>query len=103
LRNGAEALPLAKRAVEESHERLPEAMLAYAAAYAELGNFTPAQVWAEKALAVADERRQEDMAERAAYCIAKFSQNQPIRQSFKGIRGASTQPTQPATSPSLPP
>jgi cytochrome c-type biogenesis protein CcmH/NrfG len=72
LRNGAEAVELARRASEISHYRYPRALGTLAAAYAEAGQFASAVTTAEEARALALERGELELAAKNEELLALF-------------------------------
>jgi tetratricopeptide (TPR) repeat protein len=80
VRNGAEALRMAKRAIELGGESNPMSLDALAAAQAETGEFKQAVVTAEKALAVAQAGKMSNLAEVIALRLKAYRAGQPWRE-----------------------
>jgi len=85
VRNGAEAVRLAERALRLTEGRNPTVLIGLAAAYAEVGRFGDACATLERAidLAVADGAR--DLEARAQYLLLLFKSNQAFRQPTNAI------------------
>ena len=79
IREGAEALKLALRAVELTRGREPAMLDTLAAAYAETGRFADATQTARRALALAMEQNQASLAERIKARIALYQKSMPFR------------------------
>ena len=92
IRNGAEAVELAQRAVQLSDGREPAVLGTLAAAYAEAGRFAEAVKTAEQALALAASQNNAALAETLHARIKLYQAGSPYR---------NTQ--QPSPSPSGPP
>ncbi|MCX8092124.1 MAG: tetratricopeptide repeat protein, partial [Verrucomicrobiae bacterium] len=80
LRNGPEALRLAKRAVELAGHPQPEQLDTLAAAYAEAGDFASAVATAHKALEVAQRSGQDTLATGIATRLQLYAQRRPYRE-----------------------
>jgi len=79
LRDPARALALAQRAQERSERHDPQLLDTLAAAHAALGNFAAASAVAEKALALARERGEWEIAEAIASRLEGYRRGQPHR------------------------
>jgi Flp pilus assembly protein TadD len=79
LRNGAEAVALAERAAKLSAAREPVVLDTLAAAYAEAGRFPEAVETARRALALANERNDQPLAEAIQARIALYEAGTPWR------------------------
>ena len=79
IRNGAEALGLAQRAVKANPES-PQYLVCLAAALAETRRFPEAVAAAEHAVRAAEARRDQATAEFATQMLAAFRANQPWRE-----------------------
>lgn len=79
LRDGIEAVRLAKRACELGHEEQPVFMGTLAAAYAETGQFDEATATAERALALAQSLGEKSLAMKEAKLLQLFASHQPYR------------------------
>jgi tetratricopeptide (TPR) repeat protein len=79
LRNGAEAVALAERAVQLSGAREPAILDTLAAAFAEAGRFPEAVETARRALALANERNDQPLAEAVKARIALYEAKTPLR------------------------
>jgi tetratricopeptide (TPR) repeat protein len=80
LRNGNEALEMAKRAAELTRERTPEILGTLAAAYAETGQFAQAMATEQRAADLANEQGNAALARSLTDRLAQFKDNSPIRQ-----------------------
>ncbi len=78
-RNGAEAVRLATRACELTRYKVAAFLDGLAAAYAETGRFPEAVKAAEKALQLARDRRENDLAQRIAHRLELFRRGRPAR------------------------
>ena len=87
VRNGAEAVELARRAVQLSGGREPAILGTLAAAYAEAGRFPEAVQTARKALKLATQQNQHATAEAIQAKIPLYEAGTPFRQTL------STSPT----------
>jgi tetratricopeptide (TPR) repeat protein len=81
VRNGAEAVALARRACDLTQERTTVYIGTLAAAYAEAGNFPEAISTAERALRCARLRGQEELATRNAELLEIYRAGKPYRES----------------------
>ena len=79
VRDGERAVALGERAVQVSLGRDAEALDALAAGYAELGHFFSAREHAEKALAIAREKRLMSLAEEVGRRLEGYQQRVPHR------------------------
>ncbi|MDP2999944.1 MAG: tetratricopeptide repeat protein [Bryobacterales bacterium] len=79
LRNGAEAVALAERAVQLTGAREPEILDTLAAALAEAGRFPEAVETARRALALAGERNDRPLVEAVKARIALYEAKTPLR------------------------
>ena len=80
VRNGAEAVELAGRAVRLSGGRDPAILDTLAAGYAELGRFSDAVATARRALAVATEQNNQRLGEAIKARIAAYAAKTPFRE-----------------------
>ena len=80
LRNGAEAVELAKRACELTEEREPIFIGTLAAAYAEAGQFAEAIATAEKARKLALELGQGEIVRRNGELLELYQAGKPVRE-----------------------
>jgi len=80
LRNGAEAVALAQRAVELSGGRDPALLDTLAAAYAEAGRFPEATRTARRALDLAKQQRDSQLAQALSSRIALYEAGTPFRE-----------------------
>jgi tetratricopeptide (TPR) repeat protein len=80
LRNGAEALRLAGRAVELTNTNNPGALDTLGAAYAEAGRFPEAVACGEKAVALAETVGQTNVAAGLRAHLRLYQSSQPVRQ-----------------------
>ncbi len=80
IRNGAEAMDLARRAVQLSAGRDPAILGTLAAAYAEAGRFPEAVETARKAAELAARQDKPSMAESLKAQIALYEAQKPFRQ-----------------------
>jgi tetratricopeptide (TPR) repeat protein len=78
-RNGAEAVKLSERAVQLSGGRNPEYLDTLAAAYAEAGRFADAVETARKALELATQHGEQDLAEALNSRIRLYESQKPYR------------------------
>lgn len=83
IRNGKQALALAKRANQLSGDKSPAILRTLAAAYAENGRFTEAIVIAERGLQLANAQQNSALANILEDDIARFQANTPLRTSTK--------------------
>jgi tetratricopeptide (TPR) repeat protein len=79
IRNGGQALALAKRANQLSGENNPAILRTLAAAYAENGRFTEARVIAERGLQLANAQKNSALANIFEGDIALYRGNAPVR------------------------
>jgi len=79
LRNGSEALTLARQACERTHHREPDALDALAAALAELGRFDQAVTTARRAASLARDAQQNDVAADIQRRVRAYQARQPWR------------------------
>ena len=80
IRNGAEAVELAQRAVQLSDGREPAILGTLAAAYAEAGRFAEAVKTAEQALALASSQNNAALADTLRTRIKLYQSNSPYRE-----------------------
>jgi tetratricopeptide (TPR) repeat protein len=80
VRNGAEAVRLAKRACEMTQFREPQFIGTLAAAYAELGQFGEAVRMAEKAKALAETSGQTELAQRNEELLKLYREGKGVRE-----------------------
>jgi tetratricopeptide (TPR) repeat protein len=80
VRNGTEALVLAQRAVRLSGGRELSALDSLAAAYAELGRFSAAVETADRALALAGQQNNRELAEALRARVALYQAKAPFRE-----------------------
>ena len=80
VRNGAEAVELAERAVRLSGGRDPAILDTLAAGYAELGRFSDAVTTARRALAAATEQNNQPLGEAIKARIAAYAAKVPFRE-----------------------
>ena len=80
VRNGAEAVELAQRAVQLSDGRVPAILGTLAAAYAEAGRFPEAVQTARKALDLATQRNELALAEEIKAKIPLYEAGTPFRE-----------------------
>lgn len=80
LRNGAEAVSLAERACTLTGYKQLGSLRALAAGYAEVGRFTDATDWAEKAQSLAAGAGQKEFSQRLQELADLFRSRQPYRQ-----------------------
>ncbi|MGD0123981.1 MAG: tetratricopeptide repeat protein [Terriglobia bacterium] len=78
-RNGAEAVKLSEQAVKMSGDRNPEYLDTLAAAYAETGRFPEAIATARKALELATQQNQQDLAQSLNAKIKLYESHEPYR------------------------
>ena len=92
LRNGEEAVTLATKAQDLSSGGDPIILDTLAAAYAETGQFLRALAIANRALDLADERKDESLAHAIRSRILLYGTNEPFRDnsSSNGARGTTT-------------
>jgi protein O-mannosyl-transferase len=88
MRNGREALELAKRAVQLTNGKEPVALNAMAAAYAETGDFDKAEETANAAMRLAVQQRNRDLVDLLGYTIRRYQARSPFRQT-RGVKGVS--------------
>jgi tetratricopeptide (TPR) repeat protein len=79
VRNGAEAVELARWAVRLSHSREPTILCTLAAAYAENGQFPQAVRTAHQALSLAARQKQEPLAASLQAQLSCYERGQPFR------------------------
>ena len=79
IRNGAEAVELAQRAVQLSRASEPVALGTLAAAYAENGQFSNAVQTAGKTLELATKQHNQPLAESIEAMIRLYKANEPFR------------------------
>ena len=79
LRNGGEAVELAERAVKLTGGRQPAILDTLAAAYAEAGRFTEATATARRALALANQQKDAQLATGLSARIALYQAGTPFR------------------------
>ena len=79
-RNGAEAVELARWAVQLSRGREPNILCTLAAAYAENGQFPQAVRTAHKALDLAAQRKQPSLAKSLQAQLACYQRGKPFRE-----------------------
>jgi Flp pilus assembly protein TadD len=79
LRNGAEAVQLAERACELSHNEEPMFIGTLGAAYAEAGRFQDAVATAKRAHALALQKGLPDLAQRNAELLKLYEAGKPFR------------------------
>ena len=82
VRNGAEAVPLAQRAVKLGNGRQPAVLDTLAAAYAEAGRFPEAVQTARKALDLATHQNRYSLAESIRAKISLYEAGIPFRQTL---------------------
>ncbi len=82
VRNGAEAVGLAERAVRLSGGRDPETLDTLAAAYAEAGRFSEAVETARRALALAAQQNNKPLADALTARIARYEAKAPLRETW---------------------
>ena len=80
VRNGAEAIELARRAVELSGGRVPAILGTLAAAYAEAGRFPEAVQTARKALELATQQNKQALAKSIKAKILLYEAGTPFRE-----------------------
>ncbi len=80
IRNGAEAVELAERAVQLSDGREPAIMGTLAAAYAEAGKFPEAVQTGRKALELATQQNKQSLAESIKAKIPLYEAGTPFRE-----------------------
>ena len=84
LRNGDEAIRLAKKAWVMTGEKTPALLTTLAAAYAEAGKFPEATTTAQKALSLAKSLRAADDAKLSQDLLTLFQANRPYREDPRG-------------------
>ncbi len=87
IRNGAEALAFAVRAVELAGEKDARMLDTLAAAYAERGQFADAALTARRAMAQAARQNQPALADEIRTRIALYEADRPFRESACGAAG----------------
>ncbi len=92
IRNGAEAIELAERAVQLSDGREPAILGTLAAAYAEAGRFAEAVKTAEHALTLATDRNNSVLAETLQARIKLYRAGSPYRDTQQASGSKSIQP-----------
>jgi tetratricopeptide (TPR) repeat protein len=80
IRNGPEALALARRYASHASKDAPDALDLLAAAEAELGDFVSATRDCERAMAAAKRQGRQDMTSMLAQRLALYRQHKPYRQ-----------------------
>ncbi|MEN6557345.1 MAG: tetratricopeptide repeat protein, partial [Thermoguttaceae bacterium] len=80
VRNGAEAIQLARRAVELSGGRDPTRLDTLGAAMAEAGRFDEAQAIARQAIRLATEQHQTDLVRSVRIRLSLYEKKQPYRE-----------------------
>ncbi|HUU42302.1 MAG TPA: tetratricopeptide repeat protein [Planctomycetota bacterium] len=80
IRDGAEALRLARDLCRKTGERVPGLLLTLSAAEAETGAFDAAVRTAERALALARAQRDDPLAATVGQCLEALKQRKPLRQ-----------------------
>ena len=83
LRNGAEAVRLAKQACELTRHQEPVPLSTLAAAYGEAGQFDDAIATAQTAIAIAQERGETNFVEKMKQCLQLYTAHKPYRQEVK--------------------
>ena len=81
LRNGAEAISLAERAAQISGGQDPAILDALAAAYAEAGRFSDAVQTAKRALNLAIQQNQQELAQALRSALSLYEAGTPLRES----------------------
>ncbi|MGB7591155.1 MAG: tetratricopeptide repeat protein, partial [Terriglobia bacterium] len=81
LRNGAEAISLAERAAQISGGQDPAILDALAAAYAEAGRFSDAVQTAKRALNLATQQNQQELAQALRSALSLYEAGTPLRES----------------------
>ncbi len=79
IRDGAEAVKLAERLCDLFGRNQPEALGTLAAAYAEVGRFPEAVATAQRAVAFAQKRKMENLANKIRKELALYEAGQPSR------------------------
>ena len=92
VRNGAEAVELAQRAIELSSGQEPAILGTLAAAYAEAGRFAEAVQTARKALELATQQNKPALAESIRAKIRLYEAGKPFRQSPSSTAKPSIRP-----------
>jgi len=92
VRNGAEAVTLAQRAVELSGGREPVVFNTLAAAYAEAGRFPEAMETARKALDLATQQNKQALVESIKAKLQLYEANTPFRSTDSTPSNKTTQP-----------
>jgi len=92
IRNGAEAVELAERAVQLSGGQEPGTLDTLAAAYAEVGRFSEAVQAARKALALATQPNQQALAGALKARIALYEANTPFRETQQSSPSRQSRP-----------
>jgi tetratricopeptide (TPR) repeat protein len=90
LRDGAEAIQLAQQANRLCDGQWPDVLDVLAAAYAEAGRFSEALAAAHKALELAIQQNDQDLAEALRARIALYEAGQPYRQTNLPLHGPKT-------------
>jgi hypothetical protein len=80
IRNGTSALSDAKKAAELTNFKTRSSLSALACAHAELGDFSAAVEWQQKANALLDENTNEDVRNRYQKRLEAFQRNEPYRE-----------------------
>ena len=92
VRNGPEAVELARRAVKLSDGNRAEILATLAAAYAEAGRFADAVQTAHKALDLATQQNKRALAESTRAKIRLYEAGAPFRESASSLAKTSVQP-----------
>ena len=79
IRNGQQAVALARKAADLTKDSVPSVLDTLAAAYAEEGQYHQAVETANQALALAQSKGLREMAESIRYRIGLYANNQPFR------------------------
>ena len=79
LRNGAEAVTLARRACDLTHDQQAPLLGTLAAAYAEAGDFEAAASSCEKAISLAESSGQTSIRDRNRSLLERFKSHRPYR------------------------
>jgi len=80
VRNGAEAVELAERAAQISGGQDPATLDALAAAYAEVGRFADAVQTAKRALRLATQQSEQDLAQALSSALTLYEAKTPLRE-----------------------
>ena len=84
LRDGREAVRLARRACEQTGHRQPSLLSTLAAAYAEAGQFDQAVQTTRRVIALAEANGQDDLAAKSYQRLARYQAGRPLRQKPAG-------------------